>query len=206
MKTYGIMDNYKIRENPGHHDDRSLTDQAQDEVYRFAKDFLNNNKFNNVIDIGCGSGFKLIKYFNDNNTIGIETEPCLSQLKASYPNKIWIENGEPEESFSSFTYDTDLIICVDVIEHIKDPDQLIKYINSFNYKYLIISTPDRKILRDKFPDIYGESSWNGPPKNGSHVREWAFDEFCGYLKSNFSQVKGHHCEKQIECMFFVCVK
>lgn len=200
------MEGYSIRENPGHHDDRSLTDQAQDEVYQFAKEFLNINNFNNIVDIGCGSGFKLIKYFNNHNTIGIETEPCLSQLKITYPNKIWIESGKPEESFSDISYDTDIIICSDVIEHIKDPDQLLKYINTFNYKYLIISTPDRKILRDKFPETYGENSWYGPPKNGSHVREWTFDEFNEYLKLNFSEVKGFHCKKQIECMFFLCQK
>lgn len=204
MNKYCIMDQYTIRENPGHHDDRFLTDEAQDEVYEFAKKVLEIYNLDSVIDIGCGSGYKLIKYFNENNTIGIETEPCLSQLRQKYPSKTWVDSGTPEESFSSFNQKTDLIICADVIEHIKDPDNLINYIKSFNYKYLIISTPDRKILRESFPDYYGEASWFGPPKNGSHVREWAFDEFSEYLKMHFKKVSGFHCPRQIECMVFIC--
>lgn len=43
----------------------------------------------------------------------------------------------------------DLIICSDVIEHIEDPDILLNYIKSFAGKetYIIISTPERDILR-----------------------------------------------------------
>jgi hypothetical protein len=60
---------------------------------------------------------------------------------------------------------------------------------------LIISTPDRNFL-----------NWKGPPKNPNHAREWTFDEFEKYLKLNFSNVKGLHCQKQKECMFFICKK
>lgn len=204
IENYCIMEKYISRENPLHFDDRFCTDEAQNEVYEFAKKFLNEKNFNTVVDIGCGSGFKLIKYFNENNTIGIETEPCLSQLKEKYPSKTWINSGIPEESFSNFTQNTDIIICSDVIEHIKNPNELINYIKSFKYKYVIISTPDRKILRHSFPEYYGEVSWWGPPKNPNHVREWTFDEFDKYLKLHFKNVQGFHCSKQIECMFFVC--
>jgi SAM-dependent methyltransferase len=205
-ENYCIMSDYIIRENPYHFDDRVCTDQAQDEVYEFAKKLLNEKQLNDVVDIGCGSGFKLIKYFSENNTVGIETEPCLSQLKEQYPSRNWINSGVPEESFSSFTKTTDMIICSDVIEHIKNPDELLNYINSFDYKYAIISTPDRRFLRKDLAHIFGERYWWGPPLNGCHVREWTFEEFEEYLKRHFSKVEGTHCSKQIECMFFVCEK
>lgn len=197
MKRYEIKEGYIIRQKPNHYDDTTLKDEYQDEVYEFAKNLLDEKKFSRIVDVGCGSGFKLIKYFDNYDTIGIETEPCFSNLIKKYPNKKWIKSGEPEKNFSNFSTKTDIIICADVIEHLLDPDLLISYINLFEYKYLIISTPDR----EKF---YGEK--NGPPLNHNHVREWTFEEFEKYLKLNFNYVQGHRCKKQIECMFFVCNK
>ena len=42
-----------------------------------------------AIDVGCGSGWKLVKYISEEfRTIGIDTEPALSFLKKKYPNQV----------------------------------------------------------------------------------------------------------------------
>lgn len=199
---FNIMKEYIINLNPIHHNDISWTDESQNEVYEFSRKLLDDNNFNKIIDIGCGSGFKLIKYFDDKETIGIETEPCLTFLKSKYPNKLWINSGEPEKSFINYKESCDIIICADVIEHILNPDDLLNHIKQYNFKYLVISTPDRAIL--KTMKEYGLKAWFGPPVNRSHVREWTFEEFNEYLKTHFKNVTGYHCKKQKECMFFVC--
>jgi len=94
------------------------------------------------------------------------------------------------------------MICADVVEHILNPDDLLNHIKQYNFKYLIISTPDRAVLKNM--KEYGLKAWFGPPVNRSHVREWSFEEFSEYLKTHFKTVNGYHCEKQKECMFFVC--
>jgi hypothetical protein len=52
----------------------------------------NNNKDRSVltaIDVGCGSGWKLVKYISEEfRTIGIDTEPALSFLKKKYPKQV----------------------------------------------------------------------------------------------------------------------
>lgn len=202
QKTYNIISNYNINSNPKHYNAIGSTDEGQNEVYMFAKKLSDEKQFNKIIDLGCGSGFKLIKYFNDKDTIGIETEPCLSFLKTNHPNKKWLNSGESEKSFIEYKDFCDILICADVIEHILNPDDLIENIKQYNFKYLIISTPDRAIL--KTMKGYGNKSWFGPPINKSHVREWAFEEFYNYLKEHFKNVNGFHCKKQKECMFFVC--
>lgn len=205
MNNYFIMEGYNINQNPTHHIDVGYTDESQDEVYLYAKKILENENLNTIVDVGCGSGYKLIKYFDKYNTVGIETEPCISFLNETYPDKIWINSGEPEKSFPKYKQNCDILICSDVIEHIVDPQKLINFLNTFDFKYLIISTPDRQILKDKIPG-YGIESWVGPPKNPSHVREWEFNEFNSFLSQTFDVTEGKHGLKQQECMFFICKK
>lgn len=205
MTSYGIRNDYIINSNPKHHIDIYWKDEAQDEVYSYAKNICEKNKFETIVDIGCGSGYKLIKYFNELNTIGIETEPCLSFLKKQYPQKTWIESGTQEKSFSDFFQKTDLIICSDVIEHMLNPDILLSYILKFDFKYLIISTPDRNQLAKRLSK-FKKISEVGPPENKSHVREWNFDEFYKFINEKFLVEESFHCEKQIECMCFLCKK
>jgi hypothetical protein len=59
-------------------------------------DYNNNNNNNGksrsvltAIDVGCGSGWKLVKYISEEfRTIGIDTEPALSFLKKKYPKQV----------------------------------------------------------------------------------------------------------------------
>jgi hypothetical protein len=203
--SFFISKNYESNLNASHHDDTKFTDEGQKEVYEFSKKLADEENLNLIVDIGCGSGYKLIKYFNEKNTIGIETEPCFSHLKKRYPDKRWIESEQSGINFPNFEGKCDLIICSDVIEHIINPQNLLNYISQFDFKYLIISTPDRAILRDKFA-THGLKNWYGPPLNPCHVREWEHDEFFKFLNLNFEIIKSFHCEKQIECMAFLCKK
>ena len=77
-----------------------------------------------VLDIGCGNGYKLVTYLGEFDTVGVEVEPCLSFLRRTYPNRLWLESGEASESFVSRSQEDgfDLVLCADVIEHIKEPD------------------------------------------------------------------------------------
>jgi len=205
--NYNIK-NYNSNINPDHHNDSQYSDEGQREVYEFAYKFMKNNNYNNVIDVGCGSGYKLINILGEFNTIGIETEPCFSLLIKKYPFKKWILSGEPEKSFRHYELlkSPELVICSDVIEHIVNPDILVDYLLSLKAKYYIISTPCREILckNPKFKNCYGKS-WNGPPMNKCHVREWTMDEFKEYISNKFNIISSYYCESQIECQYHLLV-
>ncbi|HXB42760.1 MAG TPA: methyltransferase domain-containing protein, partial [Puia sp.] len=141
-------------------DDTSNTDEWQQEVYILAKDLLTEKGFQSVIDIGCGSGYKLIHYFGSYKTIGIEVGKTYHWLKHNYARREWLLFDETNPT----TLHTDLIICSDVIEHIKNPDSLVAFIRGIHSKQIIFSTPERN-------GIAGKKDY-GPPENLYHYREW----------------------------------
>ena len=171
-ENYCLPIGYRDRLNNTYFDDTPYKDEFQDDVYSTAKNVLIENNYKTVIDIGTGSGFKLIKYFDNLKTIGVDLGPILIYLQKKYPNKIWcdLESINKEEEY-------DLIICSDVIEHIPNPDIFIEKINTINFKTIVFSTPDRI-------NMYGGNHM-GPPVNSSHVREWSMDEFNEYLNQHY---------------------
>jgi methylase of polypeptide subunit release factors len=72
-----------------------MTDEYQKEVYMLARDILqkmskHSDKKLTVIDVGCGSGWKLVHYLSDQfRTVGIDTEPAYSFLKKTYPDQVF---------------------------------------------------------------------------------------------------------------------
>jgi hypothetical protein len=191
MKTYSIKEGYKVRLNNMFYNDTGMKDEWQKEVYVYARQQFDIHKLTSVWDIGTGSGFKLLKYFNDVKTLGTDLTPTVDWLKKTYPDKEW------SDSFDVF-HGYDMIICSDVIEHIPDPDPLLDTIEAANPKLIVFSTPDRML----FPKGH-----DGPPDNICHVREWTTFEFGDYISSRF-QVLDHFIsnEKQATQCLLACLK
>jgi SAM-dependent methyltransferase len=181
-ENYCLPENYTRRPSYEHFDDTSYRDEYQDDVYGRAREIYEESNLNSVLDIGCGSGFKLIKYFSDSDNIcGMELEPTLTWLKNSYPNYNWIESDFNSTNIINY----DLLICSDVIEHIVDPDELMQFISNLNFKYCIMSTPERDAIQ-----MYQFGKFtNGPPRNHCHTMEWAFSEYNNYISKYFNVIE-----------------
>ena len=187
-QNYFIKKDYISRTEYKPLNDTHSTDEYQDEVYAAAFNITSQEVCQVIADVGCGSGFKLLKYFKNFKTIGFEIDPNISFLKATYPERQWY--------FSDFSMRDDLaqldiVICADVVEHLIDPDQLLNWIRKLNFKYLVISTPDR----DKLPPVQGRYP-HGPPWNPHHIREWNFAEFEKYISQYFDIVDHFHTKRE----------
>ena len=83
---------------------------------------------------------------------------------------------------TTFKQKMDLVIVADVIEHVDHPNELLAYIGKLQPSYIILSTPDRNLIRN--------GTYNGPPGNPAHIREWSFVEFHAYVSQLF-YIKEH---------------
>ena len=201
-KNYCIKEGYVCREEYHQNVQIGSDDKFQDEVYQRARQILDEHKYTKVLDIGCGSSYKLIKYFRDKPFTGLDLEPNLAWLKETYPYfdyRLSDYDNPPEDNF-------DLVICSDVIEHVLDPDQMIDFINSIDFKHLVLSTPERAIIQEVQRKMGWDVKENGPPANICHVREWTKDEFAEYVSQTFDIEEHYITPIQVECQVVVATK
>ena len=170
-RRYHMAEGYASRAAAQAHDDTTFKDEWQDEIYALARKLVDAHGLTSVFDIGCGSGFKLVKYFASSATVGAEVSPTYEFLLHRYPDRRWIRSD-----FSvPFEEKVDLVIAADVVEHLHDPDALMRFIAAIDCRFVILSTTDRDLL----------GGGHGPPRNPCHVREWTSGEFRSYVASHF---------------------
>jgi len=180
-KKYCIRGGYVHGRDYNYFDDTPFKDEYQKEVYVRALEIASQSKLRTIYDVGCGSGYKLLKYFGEYETIGFDVSNTVAHLRKEYPNRKWVDASIDAKDYVA----ADMVICSDVIEHVVDPDKLIKSLIEMSNKWLVISTPDR--LRE-YPLL---SSYRlGPPHTNVHIREWTFSEFRQYIE-HFVDVHEH---------------
>jgi Methyltransferase domain len=170
---YGIRRLYRTRSEYVHYDDSTSTDGWQLEVYLHALGLLIKHDLRSIIDVGCGSGFKLVTYFRQFDTLGIELPANVERLRTLYPDSRWQES----DFRSGAEFSADCAICADVIEHVVNPDEVMQFLSALRVKYLILSTPARNVLYKR----WWRTGYWGPPRNPAHQREWSFKEFRHYI-------------------------
>jgi len=167
-QKYCIRGAYQHRSAYTYNDDTGLTDEWQREVYQRASKIAFDEGLTTIGDVGCGSGFKLIRYLGQFATTGFDVPETVEFLKKKYPDRTWTTQELSDTSDQQF----DLVISADVIEHVLDPDRLLRFIVAKAKSWIVLSTPDRDLIWSRL-----SPHRLGPPYNPCHVREWSFQEF-----------------------------
>jgi 2-polyprenyl-3-methyl-5-hydroxy-6-metoxy-1,4-benzoquinol methylase len=188
-ENFYIHDEYVARPDNKHFDDTPFKDEWQREVYDYASIVCEMHGLRSVVDVGCGSGYKLVNMLGTLETVGIEMEPAYSFLVKTYPDRQWLKAAPgvypyPKEN-------PDLVICADVIEHVDNPAWLLWYIQEMQPKFVVLSTPDVSKL--------GLGTEDGPPKNLHHVREWNAPQFHALVSDFFTIYE--HCYDGTQIVF-----
>lgn len=193
---FKIKKGYRHRIKYRYYDGTHVTDEYQFEVYLEVKRYMEDKSFKTIIDIGCGSAFKLMNYLNSYDTIGLDVTDTCKFLKQKYPNRKWV-NVDEFHDYDQIS--ADIVICADVIEHVLRPDLLLENISRIkNFKYLFLSTPERDIMRGFF-DF-------GPPGNVHHIREWNGREFRSFVSQYFDVVSHKITNYEHATQLLICKK
>lgn len=182
LKNYGIKPEYTARSEVDYFDD-SIPDKEntvyQPEVYRFAEFLARRLECSHIIDIGCGRAQKLAELHPEFELIGIDIGSNIKHCQETYQFGTWIEHDL--ETHEPLPLDSEivskaLIICADVIEHLKQPDHLLGKLHGLmeHAPIALLSTPERDRLRG--PDH------QGPPWNRFHYREWNLPELESFVQ------------------------
>lgn len=151
-------------------------DQLHKAVYRTAQSLAQERGVKSVVDIACGSAYKLRVNFKAYDRRGLDSEGKVAALKRRYPNERW--DVATTASIAGIT--EELVLCVNVLEKLTWPDQLMALLANSSARYFAFATPDRDILR-------GVSDM-GPPRNPAHCREWNMLEFKQFVDQWFAVV------------------
>jgi hypothetical protein len=176
---YFIKDGYRERSAPEYFLDPDSGDVWQPDVYPAAADLAVRLGSKTLVDLGCGNALKLVPFHPRFNLVGVDFGANIQYCIDHYGFGGWLEfDFESSETLPIGTPRGTLILCVDVIEHLRRPEMLLRAIAhgmDEGADALILSTPERDLVRGA-EDI-------GPPRNRAHVREWNTDELSCLLEA-----------------------
>ena len=194
MKTYSIKDGYEHRTvnitletEPGDYFTPSRIRNGlymQVPPYLEAARLMRREGLESVLDVGCGTACKLVAHLEPvaARSVGVDQKTVIDLAHKLYPQArsrfVETDLEQPGETdLGTF----DLVVSIDVIEHLLDPDVLLDFIRDHCHResWVVFSTPERDVRR-------GPDNMKSPRK--VHIREWNQRELRRYLESSGFEV------------------
>jgi len=175
-----VKPSYRIRIEPEYFVDTGSARVWQPDVYREAVRIAARQGSHRIIDVGCGRADKLIALHPRFDLVGIDFGDNIEVCRARFRFGTWLDHDLDEEGdlpLAAERWSGAVIVCADVIEHLRYPWQLLRKLRRVvdRADALLISTPEREL------------TWGadhiGPPPNVHHVREWSLPEFGAFLRA-----------------------
>lgn len=146
---------------------RTLKDLTAYQLYRYVSAYKYISSSDIVGDLGCGVGsgsYLLAK--KAKKVIGFDNSSDAIQ----YARKYWIKDNIKYccQDILNIDYKFDIVVCNEVIEHIKHPNKLFQLFSKIVKSYLIFSIPTP----------------NQKQKNKFHIKHYLPSEIKKFLKDN----------------------
>jgi SAM-dependent methyltransferase len=149
----------------------------QHPVYRICRELLRARRARSFLDVGCGPGTKVAELIvpHCQDLVLIDREGAGEMVARRVPSARFFA-ADLDELDLELGQDFDLIVCADVLEHLKDPRVAVRFIRAHlaHGGRAVLSTPERDHLR-------GPGGMASP--HPEHVREWNAAEFRAFVES-----------------------
>jgi 2-polyprenyl-3-methyl-5-hydroxy-6-metoxy-1,4-benzoquinol methylase len=139
-------------------------------------------KKGNLLDIGCGDANLLLYFSKSFNVFGIDiSRYIVEEVKKAYP-KIKIKVCDIEKDAIPFKEKFDVIFLWNIVEHLKNPEKVLKKIKSYLKKdgYVVIHLPTINNIISKIEYIL---IWDLLTKEKTHIYRPSIKEFRNMLLS-----------------------
>jgi len=112
-------------------------------INELKKEILILNDVKSILDVGCGEGFLLNEISNITEAKLVGIDNSLSAL--SYAGEKYRNIEFKKADILNLPYDDnsfDVLLALEILEHLKNPDLALKELRRVTKKYCIISVPD----------------------------------------------------------------
>jgi SAM-dependent methyltransferase len=195
-ETYFIRADYRPRAPRGHSPELQpdywdaarirMSRSYQRQVYTRARALLRERGFRSVIDVGCGPATKLVEILSPaaRDVVGVDVAPAIDYCRRTHSGAAEFHVVDLERPALDLGRTFDLVVCSDVIEHLADPDPLLRFLLALVAPggLIVLSTPEREALR-------GAAALTAA--NPEHVREWSRSELAAYLDDRGFEILEH---------------
>lgn len=156
-----------------------------DSYYKKLNRLISNLYFNNCLDAGCGEGFDLLKLKEtslcNKKIIGVDlSRPALSVAQKTLSNCKFYNANIINLPFKNKTFD--LVLCLEVLEHLRHPHLAIRELERVARKYIIYSVPNEpwfSLLR-----MFGLKDLLSFGNHPEHLQRWNKNSFRVFLSEN----------------------
>jgi ubiquinone/menaquinone biosynthesis C-methylase UbiE len=171
---------------------------------KFLQKSLINNYFNTlikqveplkpktVLDVGCGEGFTLKELYDHrigDKLEGVDFLDTAIEIGKKIHPQLYLKQG----NIYDLPYKTnsfDVVLCTEVLEHLKEPEKALKELKRVSKKYCILSVPNEPLfmlgnfMRGKNLSRFGNDI--------EHIQHWTGLGIKSFVAKEFEVVSVHY--------------
>jgi len=179
------MSNYKIHTNLKYSADNPISNFLVNNFTSQINEIIKRIDYDVVLDVGCGEGIifaKLKQRFKDKKCTGVDIDKDhiekanLNAPFASYQKGSIYDLRFPKNSF-------DLVMCLEVLEHLENPEKAVQNLKEVSSKYVLISVPREPIWR--ILNMVRGSYWRDWGNTPGHLNNWSTKQIKKMLGNHF---------------------
>lgn len=164
---------------------------ANHQYFATIRNLLRSVSAESLLDAGAGEGAVLsdIGHYGIDRVVALDIDPERSSLaKASLTNTHVVIGDAHDLPFGSNSFD--LVLLLEVLEHLGDPEAVVKEVQRVTKRYVLGSVPHEPWWR--FGNMLRLKYWRDWGNTPEHVNHWSSRGFQALVSSRFNILKVAH--------------